>query len=171
MNKKGFLLLEYCIALMLASLTLFVFRDTFLQSITTCQKVASDLEIYRVERATMALLRENIGFNVEKVELLEDASGEARVVCQETAAKRNVYYYCSESPTGKHVMTLYQKIKVEDKSSGINPLTTPNMEVTAWHAEKLSEKSFLLAFSIRECSSGREKKFFEVINLCNGRVL
>lgn len=68
--------MEYCIALMLASLTLFVFRDTFLQSITTCQKVASDLEIYRVERATMALLRENIGFNVEKVELLEDASGE-----------------------------------------------------------------------------------------------
>jgi len=68
-------------------------------------------------------------------------------------------------------MTLYQRIKVEDKSSGINPLTTPNMEVTAWHVEKLSEKSFLLAFAIRECSSGREKKFFEVINLCNGRVL
>ena len=163
--------MEYCIALMLTCLTLFVFQDTFLQSIKTCQKVASDLEIYRVERATMALLRENLDFNVEKVELLEDASGEAMVVCQETAAKRKVYYYCSESPTGKHVMTLYQRIKVEDKSSGINPLTVPNMEVTKWHAEKLSEKSFLLAFSIRECSSGREKKFFEVINLCNGRVL
>ncbi|MHC1719069.1 MAG: hypothetical protein AB9883_10530 [Acidaminococcaceae bacterium] len=163
--------MEYCIALMLASLTLFVFRDTFLQSITTCQKVASDLEIYRLERATIALLRENLDFNVEKVELLEDTSGEAIVICQETAAKRKVYYYCSESPTGKNIMTLYQRIKVEDKSSGVNPLTTPNMEVTAWHAEKLSEKSFLLAFSIRECSSGREKKFFEVINLCNGKVL
>ena len=163
--------MEYCIALMLTSLTLFVFQDTFLQAITTCQKVASDLEIYRVERAAMALFRENLDFNVEKVELLEDASGEAMVVGQETAAKRKVYYYCSKSPTGKHVMTLYQRIKVEDKSSGINPLTVPNMEVTKWHAEKLSEKSFLLAFSIRECSSGREKKFFEVINLCNGRVL
>ena len=163
--------MEYCIALMLTSLTLFVFQDTFLQAITTCQKVASDLEIYRVERATMALLRENIDFNVEKVELLEDASNGHIIVCQETAAKRKVYYYCSESPTGRHVMTLYQRIKVEDKSSGINPLTAPNVEVTEWQAEKLSEKSFLLTFSIRESSSGREKKFFEVINLCNGRVL
>ncbi|MGE4589155.1 MAG: hypothetical protein AB7E34_06220 [Acidaminococcaceae bacterium] len=171
MNKKGFLLLEYCIALMLASLTLFIFRDTFLQSIKTCQKIASDSEIYRVERATMSLLRENIDFNVDKVELQENASNGTIIVCQETAAKRKIYYYCSESPSGKHVMTLYQRIKVEDKSSGINPLTAPNVEVNAWHVEKLSEKSFLLAFSIRECSSGREKKFFEVINLCNGIVL
>ena len=60
MNKKGFLLLEYCIALMLVSMTLFVFRDVLLQSIRTCEKIASDLEIYRVERTTMSLLRENI---------------------------------------------------------------------------------------------------------------
>mgnify|MGYP003598828145 CR=1 FL=1 len=159
MNKKGFLLLEYCIALMLVSLILFIFHDTFFQAILTCQKVTKDLEIYRVERATMALLRENLDFNVEKV------------VCQEAAAKRKIYYYCSESPTGRHTTTLYQRIKVEDKGAGVNPLTTPDMEVTAWHAEKLSNKSILLTFSLREYSSGREKDFSEVINLCNGKVL
>ena len=85
--------------------------------------------------------------------------------------KRRVYYYCSESPSGEHGLTLYQRIKVEDKSAGVNPLTAPNVQVTYWHAEKLSAKSLLLVFSIRECSSGREKKFFEVIDLCNGKVL
>lgn len=171
MNKKGFLLLEYCIALMLVSLILFIFHDTFFQAILTCQKVTKDLEIYRVERATMALLRENLDFNVEKVELLKDAEDSSMIVCQEAAAKRKIYYYCSESPTGRHTTTLYQRIKVEDKGAGVNPLTTPDMEVTAWHAEKLSNKSILLTFSLREYSSGREKDFSEVINLCNGKVL
>ena len=171
MNKKGFLLLEYCIALMLVSMTLFVFRDVLLQSIRTCEKIASDLEIYRVERTTMSLLRENISFNVDKIELLENASNQTTIICQETAVKRRVYYYCSESPSGEHGLTLYQRIKVEDKSAGVNPLTATNVQVTYWHAEKLSAKSLLLVFSIRECSSGREKKFFEVIDLCNGKVL
>lgn len=171
MNKKGFLLLEYCIALMLTSLILFIFHDALFQAITTCQKVTNDLEIYRVERATMALLRENMDFNVEKVELFEDAEKGSIIVCHEAAAKRTILYYCSESPTGRHLTTLYQRIEVEDKSAGVNPLTTPDMEVTAWHAEKLSGKSILLTFSLREYSSGRERDFSEVINLCNGKVL
>ena len=110
MNKKGFLLLEYCIALMLVSMTLFVFRDVLLQSIRTCEKIASDLEIYRVERTTMSLLRENISFNVDKIELLENASNQTTIICQETAVKRRVYYYCSESPRVRHTTTLYQRI-------------------------------------------------------------
>lgn len=157
--------------MMLMSLMLFIFHDALFQSISTYQKVGADLEIYRVERSMMALLRENIDFNVEKVQVLEGLDETSVIMCEETAAKRKKYYYCSESPTGRHLTTLYQRIKVENKNAGVNPLTTPGMEVTAWHAEKLSEKSFLLTFSIREYSTNREKKFFEVINLCNGKVL
>jgi len=163
--------LEYSIALMLFCLLLFAFHDRLLQSFDTCRNVSSDLEIYRVERATISLLREKFCFYIERVQLQNNDSGSTLIVCQETAAKRMNYYYCKNNLSGTYTATLYQSIKVEGKSAGINPLTPSNMEITEWHADKLSEKSFLLTIAIREHSSGREKKFFEVINLCNGTVL
>lgn len=171
MNKKGFLLLEYSVALMFICLLLSVFYDNFIQSIDTYRKIVSDLEIYRAERGALSMMKEEMGFYVDTVQVFDEAQGYSLITGKETAAKRKISYYCNESPDGDHVLTLYQKTQVEGKSAGINPLTPPSIEVTEWKAERISDRNFLLTIGIRECSSGRERKFFEVVYLCNGKVL
>lgn len=170
MNRKGFLLTECCVALMAVCLLITCFYDNFAQSINIGRYVLSDLEIYRVERSAVALLKEELTFYVDEAAISGESSG-TLITCQETAVKRKIYYYCKSAPEEPYAITLYQKTNVEGRSSGINPLTPPNIEVTEWYVEKINDKSFLLKIGLKESKTGREKFFFEVINLCNGKVL
>ena len=170
MNKKGFLLTECCVALMAVCLLITCFYDNFAQSVNIGREVLRDLEIYRVERSVVALMKEELIFYVDTAAISGESPG-TLISCQETAVKRKIYYYCKSSPEAPYATTLYQKTNVEGKSPGINPLTPPNIEVTEWRVEKLNDKSLLMTIGLKEYKTGREKLFSEVVDLCNGKVL
>ena len=157
-------------ALMAVCLLITCFYDNFAQSVNIGREVLSDLEIYRAGRSAVGLLKEELTFYVDTAAISGEIPG-TLISCQETAIKRKIYYYCKSSPEKPYAITLYQKTNVEGKSSGINPLTPPNIEVTEWHVEKINDKSLLLTIGLKEHKTGREKFFSEVVELCNGKVL
>jgi len=162
-------LIEYCLTAVILCLVIVLSYERCLQAAFTYGRITSDLELYRAERAAFSLVRQEICFYAETVELQEDGAGNPVIVCQEPAPRRKVTYYTQSQGAANNV--LYQKTKVEGKNAGINPLTPPDVTVTAWYVRKMTGNGLLIGIVLKEKKTGREKEFVEAVELGNGKVI
>lgn len=166
-SRRGVLLVEINIILVLMGFLCLGFYFCFAQILDTLGRVREDLEIYRVKRIITSVVRRELTYNGALVGLAERDYGTV-VISRCIGPRRTISFYRNEARSG--MVGLYQNTQSLGKADGINPITPEGVLLTEWTVSALDAHHLLVQFGLNCSGSNRIRQFREVIRLCNGRT-
>ncbi|MFA7068873.1 MAG: hypothetical protein WC127_07900 [Acidaminococcaceae bacterium] len=169
-RRNGFLLLEILLATMFICVLFATFYQLFLQKIGSLGRIYADIELHRAARVIISSVESELVYSTREIVLEENKYG-SMIICQNIGLRRSVVFYCRNMPNERNKTAIYKSTKIEDRTAGINPLSSPEVSIEQWQCEKINAHTLRLKMQIKITTLGRCKTFVEVIRLCNGCVI
>lgn len=161
-HRKGFVLLELCLALALAALLAVQLQRTILPLLKSWQLLQQQNQLYEAKDYMFSQLEYELGQNTSLITLDQ---GRTQLNCQSLRQQRQLTF-------GRELVNnhygLYMTIR-NNKGSSKQPLFLTDCQLNAWWLEALDEKHLRIEL---ELSHGkRQQRFCRVLTLINGRII
>lgn len=139
-NKHGYFMLELqAVAAMTAIITA-VFYSDFIDAVQNIHKAVNYTQLYSVERYMLSDMEKDLGYESTRIILSRDYRGNTVIKAQSVYAGKQLMYTFENRGLYKTTQTLGTK--------GKNPLYIPGYNISEWQAERISERSLLLRFTL-----------------------
>ena len=168
MRNRGFILLEIVGTLFVISLLLITVVTVLHITLSGEYRIREDVEVYRAERSAMLAIKKEIAWQTQVLKI-KNVGADTIIECQEAGDARVVNFHVVY-PSSEDEGNLYRGIRVGTSNVGVNPLLSTGISVTKWKINKLDNRTLKIQLSLRNSQSKRERKFIEIIRLCNGQI-
>lgn len=167
---RGFLLLEIMLAALITCILFATFYQSFSQMIFSMSRIYGDIELYQAAQSIVTCVDSEIAYSTKTLTLEENIYG-SLIASHNIGPRRSVTFYCRIIPGESVKKGIYKSTKIEGRSEGINPLSSPNVSVEKWKCVAIDEHTLRLEMELQGEATGRCKTFVEVIHLCNGYII
>ncbi|MGM9528683.1 MAG: hypothetical protein ACI3XH_01595 [Phascolarctobacterium sp.] len=155
-KQQGFMLLEYVASLAIGAALAALVCTGLGRTALSWQRLVSQLELAQAGSYMQGVLEKQLCYNATAIRLRADGSLELDTI---EGNKKLVVYYRSK---GLYLQT------TTGAGTGTNPLYLTGIDVSAWRAEKISNRQLRIAFALQ--GQGGERRFEQLVTCCNGEV-
>lgn len=159
--KKGFILLELCLALALALCLSIIMNQTALSIMRSWQSFLQEHQLIQAQNYMFDMLEYELAQNGKQLTIT--SSGQ-QLTC------KSIYGHKTLSYTHEYLNNHYGLYMTTRNAKGYskNPLFIPSCELKAWKIEVLSENQLLIKLVLT--TGNQTRSYYRVLSLLNGKA-